>query len=284
MQGFDHAAAHQTGHHRQLRQGQHQHRPDLVDQRPVAPARHRHQRQAKRKDQLKDRRDDKGRDRAAGGRRRDHRVVHRPVLVQRGHDAQRTADQQRQHQRRRPKLDRDRQARAEEFGHREIGPRVAGPEIAPHKVAEVKKVLLPQRLVEVIDPFQVRHDRGRQPLFLIERAAGGHAHQEEADRHDQEQGGDRGQKPLQDIAQHILSLRKRHRPRARGAGAGGIRKGSLRQEPRRVDVHHVRLPALDLVGHDRVVGIEHQRHHAKLLRHAQLFGLAQQVHPRCGVG
>ena len=64
MQGLDHRAAHQARNDRHLRQRKCEDRQDLVDERTVAPAADRQQMPGKAEDQLDDRRNDEGRDRA----------------------------------------------------------------------------------------------------------------------------------------------------------------------------------------------------------------------------
>ena len=85
----------------------------------------------------------------------------------------------------------DREARGDQFV--DAAPRVLerGPQIAARQVAEVGRVLPPQRLVEAVLRLQRRLDLGDHGLLAGERPARRRAHEEErrGDHHQQHRDG-----------------------------------------------------------------------------------------------
>ncbi|ESZ37772.1 hypothetical protein X732_21200 [Mesorhizobium sp. L2C066B000] len=194
-QALDHRPAHQAGNDGDLRQGQRQHRADLVDQCAITPAADRQQLPGQSEHQLNHRSDDEGGDSAAGGRQRNHRIVAKLVLVERGDGAEHRTKQQRQDQRGGAELDRYRQPLGKQFGDGEVRQIVARPEIAAQEIAEIVGILQPERIVEAELCFQIGPDLGTEAPLLIERAARCDAYQEERHCHDDEQRRNGGQKP-----------------------------------------------------------------------------------------
>ncbi len=177
-QGFDHRSAHEARDDGDLRQGQYHDRPDLVDEGAIAPAADREPFEGQRKEELEERCDDECRDRAAGGRRGDDRIIGALVLVESRDDAERAAEDERENQRARADLDRHRQADPKELAHRKVRKVVARTEVAVQEALQIEDILFPERLVQMIDALEIGLDDRIQAFLLIERAARRHAHQE----------------------------------------------------------------------------------------------------------
>jgi hypothetical protein len=150
--------------------------------------------------------DDEVRDGDAGGGEAHHGIVGALVLAESRKHAERTANGERQQERRGSQPHRDRQALPEQLGDREVAEIEGRAEIALKQRAEIGQVLRVERLVELVDAAQVRHHLGLQRLFEVERAARRHAHQEERERHHHEQRRDRAQE-AEDEGEHVRLAR-----------------------------------------------------------------------------
>ncbi len=71
------------------------------------------------------------------------------------------------------------------------------------QLAEIDRVLLPDRLVEVIGGLDVVLDLGRQAALAVERSARRDAHHEEGQGDDDEQRGNCAQQAPDGIGEHV---------------------------------------------------------------------------------
>ena len=172
-----------------------QHRTDLVDKRAVTPAADRQKFPRQPEKKLDDRCNHEGRDRAAGGRKGNNRIVADPVLIEGGNDTKCAPDKEGEYQGRRTELDGDWQTTGEQLCHSEVGQVIAGPEIAVQNVLHVVDVLKPKRVIETELRFEIGFDFRAQATLLIERSAGSNTDQKKRDRYDHEKCRNGGQKP-----------------------------------------------------------------------------------------
>ena len=251
--------------------------PILLTQRAVAPAADRQQIPGQAEQELDQRRDDEGRDGAAGGRGGDDGIVAELVLVERGDDAERAADAAaRAISADGAELDRDRQAVGEQFADGEVGQIVARPEIAVQQVVRDSCRYCSQSgSFEAELRLQIGLDLRAEAPLLVERAAGRDADQEERQRDDDEQRRDGRQQPPDDIASACAhaSLSKRRPPLPDAERRSRRSVYSLLMKRDRMDVHHVVFEALELRRNDVVEAVVEQRNVADFVdKHA--LGLA----------
>ena len=205
------------------RQRQCQHRQHQIARRAVLPARHRQPAQVQSEHQREQRAGDEARQRERHGRERRDAVVGAAVAPQRRQDAGRNSGEHGQQNRRKAKGRGERQALGDELGHGKIALPERGPEIPAQQAAQVVCVLHRERLVESVEPFEVRPHGGRQRLLLRERPAGRQAHDTERDADDDEERGDSSGDAPECVAQHDRTLGRRRAIRQR--------YGTSRQHP-----------------------------------------------------
>src|SRR6185312_1794168 len=90
------------------------------------------------------------------------------------------------------------------------------PEVAVGKTGEIADVLRGNRLVEPVSGIEVRPDRRRQRLLLVEGPAWCEPDDEKRQRDDDEQRRDQAEKPADREAEHLVHRKKSSR---RGAHA-----------------------------------------------------------------
>ena len=148
-------------------------------------------------------RDHEGRDRVPDRREEEAPVVHRGVLSQRAHYAERERYRERQQERLRAELRRDREALADDLGHLAV-PDEARTEVQPDRVAQEVHELLGDRLVDVIEAVQPVDGRLREwpVLVLLERRARRRVRQDEGDEGHEEHRGDDQQEAPDRVLEH----------------------------------------------------------------------------------
>ncbi len=146
----------------------------------------------------------------ARGRDADHRdgrgdVVRPAIVAERGEDAERDADADRDDEGHDAELDRNRPALAQDVVHAAVAVLVRRPEIELEHPTEPVDVLLPDGLVQAVDLVEPPDRVELERLLTIPRPAWDRVHQGEGDQGDDEENREQPEDPSDDETEHFIS-------------------------------------------------------------------------------
>ena len=160
--------------------------------------------------------------------------VSRPVARHGRERAAGDADDHRECERQAADGDADWQASRDQLVDGEVLVPERRPQVAASEHADVSRVLMEDRLVQVIGGAQVRLNFWRQAALAIERPARGCPGQEEGHRDDGEQGDEGERQPAKNVASHLKLPAEQPAstaPRGRRGSVPGARCGEWDASP-----------------------------------------------------